>query len=213
MTDLDRIARYLHTRQGWDLARRRLIADRARLPGNLRSRLGPSEGFADLVATATQVPAEAVREESAAAGSEIAARLARLPEDTLRQLWRGWLEEPTLFLHMLIADILRQLPAPSEALALEVLDAGIRYLDPSFNRRLLEAATAVLGLARALEELVARTESEDPDDLEAVARTSYWLGSPEPAQDLSPEERFLDEELRIRLRKVAAYLRPWWMFW
>jgi len=138
--------------------------------------------------------------------AELAEALASLPRDTLVHLWHQWIASPSMVLHLLVPATLRRLSAPEPRLALQVLDWGLSYPEPSHNRNFLEAAHAVLG-----SEI---TASRFMLQLHNASAAGYWLlpllsrdrANPKVAADLS--------ELTRRLRPSASYIpRRWWPFW
>lgn len=131
--------------------------------------------------------------------------LAKAEEGHLAALFREWLREPSVYLHMLIPGIYSALEAPSDALTDQVFAAGLDYPDPSLNRDFIAAALPRLGLAVALRRLLERTDR--------VSAAYYWTLTPRLHGTEDPETAALERELRRRLRPWAAYVKPWWKLW
>src|SRR5687768_5456655 len=79
-----------------------------------------------------------------------AIELRRSEPKDLIALFQRWMASPEFLLHMAVPHLYAKMASPDEELGLWVLNAGIDYPDPSYNRYFIQAAIRHLGLERVL---------------------------------------------------------------
>jgi len=175
---------------------------RSRLIGQLTAFAPDAER---LVLCAIKVPQPHLDSNQRDAYRELVKLLASLEQGTLELLWHDWMASPSQHLHMLVPDTFRLLALKPHALAVQLLEWGIAYPDPSFNRDFLEAAHEVVGSEDTSSRLLRH--------LDNVAAAAYWL-LPLLSRDRAQPTLLSNlKQLRRRLRPFAGYLRQWWQWW
>jgi hypothetical protein len=142
-----------------------------------------------------------------------AAAFGQLDETTLLNLFDRWMAGPEFVLHMTIPQLYVRMDQPSEALNRWILNAGISYPDPSYNRYFVEAAVRHLGLERVLQHLTDHFDRER----NAVSAALYWarqepsgLSGSSAANHDPTVTNALRKNLASRLKAADPNRRPWW---
>ncbi len=207
----DGIRQALREKYGYEAGARELLLLAGRLPELGSSNAGKAR-FIDCV--------ERLEDESLAEISEcLAEHMGRIDESSLLEIWQRWIESDSVLLHILMPMILVATPQSSSVLASWLLEQGVHYPNPSFNRYFVQAAVRKLGLCNVLGSMLEMAGELDREDLERLASAYRWADY--DASDLSgdcpddhdrKEERILRRRIQRRLKRRGRRRWVWFPY-